>query len=67
MAFRNIDGQVKVVGLEGNAEVNPTLVMRTGDFAMELTVINQDNVPHALYIDGLNISTMNLEEGQSRF
>ncbi len=65
VAFRNVDGEVKVVGLEGTAEVNPTILMRTGDFAMELTVINQDKVPHAFYIDGLNISTRMLKRGQS--
>lgn len=65
VAFRNIDGEVKVVGIEGNGEVNPTILMRTGDFAMVLTVVNEDSVPHALYIDGLNISTRMLEPGQS--
>jgi hypothetical protein len=65
VAFQNIDGEVKVVGIEGIAQVNPTILMRTGDFAMELTVVNQDSVPHALYIDGLNISTRVLQPGQS--
>ena len=65
VAFRNVDGEVKVAGLKGTAEVNPTILMRTGDFAMELTVVNQDSVPHALYIDGLNVSTRTLEPGQS--
>lgn len=65
VAFKNLDGAVKVVGLVGTAEINPTILMRTGDFAMVLTVINQDNVPHALYIDGLNLSTRMLQPGQS--
>lgn len=65
VAFRNIDGEVKVVGIKGNGEVNPTILMRTGDFAMVLTVVNEDSVSHALYIDGLNISTRMLEPGQS--
>lgn len=65
VAFRNLDGEVKVVGLVGTAEVNPTILMRTGDFAMVLTVINQDSVPHALYIDGLNITTRMLQPDQS--
>jgi hypothetical protein len=66
VAFRNIDDEVKIVGLVGTAETNPTILMRTGDFAMVLTVINQDTVPHALYIDGLNISTRILQPGQSQ-
>ena len=65
VAFKNLDGEVKVVGLVGTAEINPTILMRTGDFAMVLTVINQDNLPHALYIDGLNLSTRMLQPGQS--
>lgn len=65
VAFRNMDGEVKVVGIKGTGEVNPTILMRTGDFAMVLTVVNQDSVPHALYIDGLNISTRMLQPGQS--
>ncbi len=65
VAFQKIDGEVKVVGTEGIAGVNPTINMRTGDFAMVLTVVNQDNVNHALYIDGLEISTKFLEPGQS--
>ncbi|HJS82009.1 MAG TPA: hypothetical protein VJ742_04155 [Nitrososphaera sp.] len=65
IAFRSMDGEVKVVGIKGTGEVNPTILMRTGDFAMVLTVVNQDSVPHALYIDGLNISTRMLQPGQS--
>jgi hypothetical protein len=65
IAFRSMDGEVKVVGIKGTGEVNPTILMRTGDFAMVLTVVNEDSVPHALYIDGLNISTRMLQPGQS--
>jgi len=65
VAFQNIDGEVKIVGIAGIAQVNPTIVMRTGDFAMELTVVNQDSVPHALYIDGMDVLTRVLEPGQS--
>ena len=65
VAFRNIDGDVKLVGIVGIAQINPTILMRTGDFAMELTVVNEDSVPHALYIEGLNISTRVLQPGQS--
>ncbi|MGC2384340.1 MAG: hypothetical protein WA631_14660, partial [Nitrososphaeraceae archaeon] len=42
IAFRNINGNVKVVGLKGITQVNPTLVSRTGDTAYILTIINQD-------------------------
>jgi hypothetical protein len=65
VAFQSIDGEVKVVGLAGVAKVNPTILMRTGDFAMELTVVNQDTMPHSLYIDGLDISTKVLQPGES--
>lgn len=39
--------------------------MRTGDFAMELTVVNQDTIPHAFYIDDMNVSIKVLQPGQS--
>ena len=66
VAFRNIDGETKVVGITGNTQVNPTLVSRTGaDTAYVLTVINQDNTLHMLYIDGLNLHTKILRPGES--
>jgi len=65
LAFRNVDGQVKVVGLVGTSQINPTIVMRIGDYSMVLTVINQDNKPHMLYIDGVNVSTKVLRPGQN--
>jgi hypothetical protein len=65
LAFQNIDGEVKLVGTSGVAGVNPTILMRTGDFAMELTVVNQDTERHALYIDGLGVYTRFLDLGQS--
>lgn len=65
VAFQRIDGEVKLVGTGGIAGVNPTILMRTGDFAMELTVVNEDSERHALYIDGLNISTKFLNPGGS--
>jgi hypothetical protein len=49
IAFRMINGKLNVVGLVGNSGINPTLLMRTKDFAMVLTIINQDKTPHALY------------------
>lgn len=52
IAFRNIDGAVAVVGIKGIGGVNPTLLTRTGDYVLELTVINEDDRVHMLYIDG---------------
>ncbi|MFZ0326829.1 MAG: hypothetical protein WAL66_05945, partial [Nitrososphaeraceae archaeon] len=56
--FRNINGNVKVVGLKGITQVNPTLVSRTGDTAYILTIINQDpGSPHMFYVTGITIHT----------
>lgn len=66
VAFQNIDGEeTQIVGMSGIGGVNPTILMRTGDFAMELTVTNEDSVPHALYIDGLNVLTRFLQPAQT--
>jgi hypothetical protein len=66
VAFRNIEGETKVVGITGNTQVNPTLVSRTGaDTAYVLTVTNQDNNLHMFYIDGLNLHTKILRPGES--
>ena len=66
VAFRNIDGETKVVGITGNTQVNPILVSRTGtDTAYVLTVINQDDTLHMFYIDGLNLHTKILRPGES--
>jgi hypothetical protein len=65
VVFQRIDGEVKLVGTGGISGVNPTILMRTGDFAMELTVVNEDSERHALYIDGLHISTKFLNPGES--
>jgi hypothetical protein len=64
VAFKNIDGQVKVIGIKGNIEISPTLIARTGASYI-LTVINQDNNPHRFYIDGLNQGTKILYPSQS--
>lgn len=66
VAFKTIAGEPKVVGIKGNGAVNPTLLMRTRDFAMVLTVLNQDNRPHMLYIDGLNVHTGFLRPGENQ-
>jgi hypothetical protein len=58
IAFRNVNGNVKVVGLKGITQVNPTLVSRTGDTAYILTIINQDpGSPHMFYVTGINAHT----------
>jgi hypothetical protein len=64
VAFLDIDGEVKLVGISGTAENNnPTLIMRTS-FAYILTVENRGNQPHRLYIDGFDVQTALLEPGQ---
>jgi hypothetical protein len=65
VAFRTIDGELKLVGIKGTTQVNPTLLSRTGDTAYILTVINQDKTPHVFYIDGLNMHTKILRPGQN--
>lgn len=67
LAFRQVEGggRVALVGIKGIAQVNPTLIMRTGDYALELTIINEDDRPHMLYIDGVNVSTKVLRPGES--
>jgi hypothetical protein len=40
--------------------------MRTKDFAMVLTVLNQDSIPHMLYIDGLDVHTKILKAGENQ-
>jgi Cupredoxin-like domain len=66
IAFRNVNGELKVVGLRGTTQIDPTLVSRTGDTAYALTVINQDTTPHIFYIgDGLNLDTKVIRPGQN--
>lgn len=65
IAFRDVNGEVKIVGIKGISEDNnPTLIMRTS-FAYILTVINQGDKHHRLYIEGLNVQTDLLEPGQN--
>jgi hypothetical protein len=66
VAFREIGGETKVVGITGNTQMNPTLVSRTGsDTIYLLTVIDQDTDPHMFYIDGLNLHTKILRPGEN--
>ena len=64
VAFEDIDGQVQLKGISGiDGDPNPYLVTRT-NFAYLLTVINNGDKQHRLYIEGLNIQTDLLEPGQ---
>ena len=65
VAFKNIDGDIKVVGIIGNTGINPTLVSRTGQTEYALTVINEDKELHMFYIDGLNVHTKLLRFGEN--
>lgn len=65
VAFQEVDGIVMLVGklgvLEGD---NPTLIMRTS-FAYILTVINEGDTNHRLYIEGLEVQTDLLNPGEN--
>lgn len=65
VAFRNIEGDLKIVGIVGNTGINPTLVSRTGETEYSLTVINDDKQPHIFYIDRLNVHTKLLRFGEN--
>jgi hypothetical protein len=57
VAFQG-DGSIELVGVLGTGEANnPTLVTRSGDFAYVLTVRNDGDSPHRLYIEGLEVQT----------
>lgn len=65
VAFREVDGQVQLVGISGTSEGNnPTLIMRTS-FVYILNVENQGTTHHRLYIEGFNVQTDLLEPGQT--
>ncbi len=63
LAFRVVDGEVALADIKGIAQVNPTMIMRTGDYSLELTVINEDDAPHMLYVDGVGVYTKVLPPG----
>ena len=65
VAFRDVNGEVQLVGISGTGDVNnPILIMRTS-FAYVLTVVNEGDTHHRLYIDGFNVQTNLLEPGQN--
>jgi hypothetical protein len=64
VAFEDIDDKVQLQGLVGiNGEPNPHLITRTS-FAYLLTVINNGDNNHRLYIEGLEVQTDLLEPGE---
>ena len=64
VAFEDVDGKVQLQGISGiGGEPNPHLITRTS-FAYLLTVINNGDKHHRLYIEGLNAQTDLLEPGQ---
>ncbi len=64
VSFEDIDGQVQLQGTLGViGEPNPHLITRTS-FAYILTVINNGDKHHRLYIEGLEIQTNLLESGE---
>jgi hypothetical protein len=62
--FKDIDGNVQLLGLSGiKGEPNPHLISRT-NFAYILTIVNNGDKHHRLYIEGLEVQTGLLEPGQ---
>jgi hypothetical protein len=64
VAFEDVDGQVQLQGISGvDGEPNPYLITRT-NFAYLLTVINNGDTQHRLYIEGLDVQTDLLDVGE---
>ncbi len=64
VVFEDIDGKVQLRGVLGvSGDPNPTLISRTG-FAYFLTVVNNGDKEHRLYIEGLNVQTDLLDPGE---
>jgi len=64
VAFKDVNGEVRLVGISGiGGDNNPTLIMRTS-FAYVLTVVNYGEQHHRLYIDGLEVQTDLLKPGE---
>ena len=64
VSFEDIGGQVQLQGTLGiTGEQNPHLISRTS-FAYVLTVVNNGDKHHRLYIEGLEIQTDLLEPGE---
>lgn len=64
VAFEDVDGNVHLHGISGiDGDPNPYLITRTS-FAYFLTVVNNGDKNHRLYIEGLEVQTDLLEPGQ---
>ena len=64
VVFEDIDGKVQLRGIKGvTGDPNPTLISRTS-FVYILTVINNGDKHHRLYIDGFNVQTDLLDLGE---
>ncbi len=64
VAFEDVDGKVQLQGISGiDGEPNPHLITRTS-FAYVLTVINNGDKNHRLFIEGFNVQTDLLEPGE---
>lgn len=64
VAFEDVNGKVQLKGISGiDGDSNPYLIGRTS-FAYILTVINNGDKHHRLYIEGVEIQTDLLEPGQ---
>ena len=64
VAFEDVNDKVQLQGISGiDGEPNPYLITRTS-FAYLLTVINNGDKHHRLYIEGLDVQTDLLEPGE---
>jgi len=64
VAFEDVNGKVQLKGISGiSGELNPHLISRTS-FAYILTIVNNGEKHHRLYIEGLEIQSNLLEPGQ---
>jgi hypothetical protein len=65
IVFEDIDDETRIRGILGigGEDINPHIVVRT-NFLYNLTVINNGDKHHRLFIDGLNVQTDLLEPGQ---
>jgi hypothetical protein len=63
VAFQTIGGNLKVLGIKGTSEENPTLITRTG-YLYTLTVENRDSSPHIFSVEGLTFDTNVLQPGE---
>jgi hypothetical protein len=64
VAFEDVNGEVQLKGISGiSGELNPHLISRTS-FVYILTIVNNGDKHHRLYIEGLEIQSNLLEPGQ---